>query len=233
MGQAFRVAGLAALLNAACGAPPQEIAGHATASPERPSLQVFRGTVVYGHEVREFRPCGTAGALWVIDRSGLLWQLHQQLAPGQRPYEEIFAVLRGRREPAPAEGFGVGYSGLLRIEAVLYAGVEGLGCTYDWGGFHYRAYGNEPFWNAQMSPAGLRLRRSGQADLEWRELAREPSNGAMRFRGTGVPRATLSITRSDCRDSMSGAYFALTATLRFGGETLHGCALQGTEPTAP
>ena len=49
-------------------------------------LQIVRGYYVFGHEVREFRPCGEEEALWVIDRTALLKSLHRELAPGTPPY---------------------------------------------------------------------------------------------------------------------------------------------------
>ena len=37
----------------------------------------------------------------------------------------------------------------------------------------------------------------------------------------------LAVITRTCRDSMSGAYYGLTATLKFDGKVLTGCAIQG------
>jgi uncharacterized membrane protein len=171
-----------------------------------------------------------------VDRSGLLLKLHAELVPQREPYERIFVVLEGRREQAPTDGLGADYPGALHVETVRYAGFEGPGCDARWDGFRYRAHGNEPFWSAEVSPSGFRLGRLGEAELGWQDILEESGPEGIRFAGTGGPgRGTveLAISRAPCRDSMSGAYFALSAWLRLRDEKLVGCALPGADAAQP
>jgi putative lipoprotein len=144
-------------------------------------------------------------------------------------YREVFAVVKARKIPAPADGFGMDYPGALEIEAVLYAGSEGPGCDEDWSAFHYRTYGNEPFWSAEVSDDRLSLSRLGHEDRRWREITRQHTPASIRYIGTDAAEGLveLTITEEPCRDSMSGAYFGFSAVLRMGEEELHGCALPG------
>lgn len=199
------------------------------ASDVRQTVLVYRGYALYGHEVRSFRPCGEADPLWVNGPSGLLWTLHKRIASPQAPYQEVFAVVEGRKVPAPTDGFGADYPGALQIEAVLYAGLEGPGCHEDWSAFQYRVYGNEPFWSVEVSDRHMRLSRLGSDDRIWQEITVEHTSYGVRYTGidTMINWMELTITREPCLDSMSGAYYAFAAMLRVEGEELHGCALQG------
>ena len=67
----------------------------ASIPPRAPAMQVLTGFAIYGHEVRSFRPCGQDDPLWAIDPSGLIWELHQDLALHLEPYEEVFAIVEG------------------------------------------------------------------------------------------------------------------------------------------
>lgn len=194
--------------------------------PDVPERQVFRGLVVHGHEVRSFRPCGSDEALWAIDREGLLWEVYDELAPGGEPYEEVFAVVAGRSGPPPAEGLGADYPGRLEVDEVLYVAWEGFGCDSEWAGFDYRAYGNEPFWNVEVSDAGLRLNRMGSESQTWADVGEVAIENGLRYEGDG-PAVELNLIREPCRDSMSGAYFGMSARLVLGAEELSGCAMPG------
>jgi len=198
-----------------------------------PAVEIYRGHAVFGHEVRSFQPCGVEEALWVVDESQLLAMLYDEFATGREPYAEVFAVVEAHRGPAPKEGFGADYGGSLEIAAVLYAGLEGPGCDAEWDTFRYRARGNEPFWMIDVTDTGMRLSQPGEADIRWPEAARATTAEGTRFTASGGSAAAaveLLITRQDCRDSMSGAYFAFTATARFGDLELSGCTLVGARP---
>lgn len=190
-------------------------------------FQILRGLAVHGHEVRSFRPCGSDEALWAIDRQGVLWQVHNELVPRRQPYEEVFAVVAGRMGPPPTEGFGADYPGRLDIDEVFYVAWEGFSCETDLGGFEYRAYGNEPFWNVELSAAGLRLNRLGSESRTWANVREHTVENGVRFEGDGPP-IELTLVREPCRDSMSGAYFGMSARLVLGAEELRGCALAGS-----
>jgi uncharacterized membrane protein len=188
----------------------------------------YLGSVVYGHEVRSFRACGSEETFWVTDRTGLLWDLHQELALKTQPYEEVFFVLSGYSGPAPVEGFGADYAGELVVEEIVYAAREGFSCDSNWKGFSYCTLGNEPFWSAEVSDQGLFLKRLGESDLQWTDLTREQSASRTIFISQEIPAAPLmlEVVSAPCRDSMSGAFFGYTARLQLGSEEFQGCALK-------
>ena len=210
--------GLAVLL------APLVLGGCATETTD--GLQVTRGHYVFGHEVRSLRPCGEEEALWVIDRTGLLARLHGELTPGSRPYAEVFAVVAGRVGP-PTDGFGADYPGALAVEDVIYVAFEGFGCSFDWGRFIYRAQGNEPFWMAEVRSSEMRLTRPGEPDLVWTDATESSAARGVVIRSQDPP-VELHIEPEPGRDTMSGAYFGLSARLLVEGETLAGNALRGT-----
>lgn len=195
----------------------------------------YRGHAIYGHEVRSFRPCGWDEPLWAIEPDNLLWTLHEELTSRQEPYPEIFAVVEARETPAPVDGFGADYPGALRIEAVLYAGLEGPDCQENWSAFDYRVYGNEPFWSVEASEHRLRLSRLGSEDRLWDEISAERTAAGARYitADPSAMRAELTVTREPCRDSMSGAYYGFSALMRIDEEDLRGCALQGRPDSIP
>ncbi len=198
--------------------------------------QVLRGHALRGREGWAFRPCGSAQTLWAVDRSGLLWSLHGELLAHAGSDGELFAVVRGTRGGAPEGDLASDHGGTLRVDEVLYAGLEGPGCETGWDRFRYRAAGNEPFWSAVVSAGELRVTRLGEEDLAWPEFREERVSAGLRF-GTGEGpdgvRVSMEITAAPCRDTMSGAYFAYEARLRLGNRQLAGCALAGGEPAPP
>jgi uncharacterized membrane protein len=216
---------LIALVSCTSGDEPADSADPA-AGP-----RIIRGYYVFGHEVREFRPCGEDEALWVIDQTALLKSLHFELAAGTMPYAEVFVVVAGRTGAPPADGFGADYAGAVTIEEVIYAALEGFGCDFDWSRFTYRAQGNEPSWTLEVTPAGMRLIRPGHPDLTWEGVEEITVLNAVVFRATGDdthPGVKLYIEPGPIRDTMSGAYYGLSAKLVLDGEAFAGSALRGS-----
>lgn len=197
------------------------------------TMRVFVGLVVFGHEVRSFRPCGSEDALWAVDRTSRLQGLCEEMAPHGEPYQEVFAAVEGRTTPAPGEGFGADYSGGIEIVDVLYMAREGFGCEIDLSGFEYRVYGNEPFWTAQVSNREIRLTILGEPERKFVEIERREKDNQILFAGRNEAGAImeLAIVREPCRDSMSGTLFGASATLSLESKRLHGCALKGTGST--
>jgi uncharacterized membrane protein len=207
-------------------------AGDSNADTQVRELKIVRGGYTFGHEVRSLRPCGEQEALWVVDRSGLLEPLHGELAPGTTPYAEIFVVAAGHIGPAPQDGFGADYAGMLTVEEVIYAAFEGFGCDFDWGRFSYRAQGNEPFWMVEVGATGMRMTRPGEPDLEWADVDEQRRDGTVVFQAAGadhVPAVVLTIEAGASRDTMSGAYYGLSARFLLGDRSLRGHALRGTQ----
>jgi uncharacterized membrane protein len=179
--------------------------------------------------VRSLRPCGEEDVLWVVDRTNLLRDLHAALTPETPPDAEVFVVVRGRTGPPREEGFGAAYDGTLEVDEVVYVAGEGFGCDFDWSRFLYRAQGNEPFWTLEVLPTQMRLSRPGHEDLTWSVVKESRSEGTIVFRAAdaGVPAVEIRIERGPSRDTMSGAYYGLSARLELDGESFRGNALPG------
>ena len=88
---------------------------------------VFRGHFVWGHEVRSFVECGSDLELWVLDRTGgELKRAHE--AEVEVPYGRLYAEMLGRRGPAPTDGFGADYDGLLTVTELVRTEPARSGC---------------------------------------------------------------------------------------------------------
>jgi uncharacterized membrane protein len=187
------------------------------------------GFVTLGHEVRSFRPCESEEDLWAIDSSGILWDLHQELAPGAKPYEEVFAAVSGYLAPRQTDGFGAEYEGTLVVVEVLYAAGEGLGCETEWTEFSYKASGNEPFWNLDITPQAIELNQLGVGYRSWTLFYEGTDEAAIHLEGRAPEEAKIDVEfrREPCRDSMAGAYFGFSVAVQIGEEELLGCGLRG------
>jgi uncharacterized membrane protein len=184
---------------------------------------------VFGHEVRTIRPCGAEEAVWAIDSTGLIWEVHQELAPQVEPYEEIFVVVQGHGGDAPTDGFGADYPGSFVVNRVLYAAGEGFGCGLELDSIHYRASGNEPFWTLLVADSAIQLIRMAEESQTWNAIRPVWTESGVTYLGEGGGSTAVEVTISEgpCRDSMSGALFGYHATVVLPGETLDGCALRG------
>lgn len=91
-------------------------------------VPTWRGMVIWGHEVREFRPCESSEALWVVDETGELWDRYRELTQDSKPYTELYVEIHGEVESPPLDGFGSGYSESIRVDRVLRMNRDELGC---------------------------------------------------------------------------------------------------------
>lgn len=217
-------------------APATETPAASAAGP------LLRGHAIFGDGVHALQRCGAHEALWISAGSELLGEAEAEF--------EMFVVVETTPQPVPAEGPGAGYPGAVEIEEVLYAGLEGPGCDFEWDSFYYRARGNEPFWMLEVNgPPGapprvrsLRLVRPGEHDALLDGFVEDtgPDGKSIRIGRPGgegdEARPTpelieLVMRREPCRDSMSGAYFGLSAHFRYLGRTFTGCVLVGSPPT--
>jgi uncharacterized membrane protein len=196
-----------------------------------PSIEqaVLKGHAVFGHEVRSITLCGQEEPFWAIDSTGLLWELHRELDPSQEPYGALFVVVLGREGDALTEGFGADYSGTIVIDQVLYAANEGFDCGFDLTEFHFRAAGNEPFWNLTVRDDAIELTSMGEPRQTWSSVRLEPARDAVRYLAGGGSSDTVevAILEEHCRDTMSGAFHGYRASIALGSDTLTGCALRG------
>lgn len=212
----------------ACSENAGENVTHGNAPP--PGAAFLKGHAVFGHEVRTIRPCGEEDALWAVDSTQLLRELHGELAPGVEPYEEVFVVVRGTLGESAADGFGADYPGSFYVDRVLYAAGEGWGCDLDLSRFQFQLSGNEPFWSLVVTDSTVELNRM-DAGLEiWNDAQSETTDDRVKYFAEvdGERAVAVTIWREPCRDSMSGAYHAYSASVMTAGEELLGCAIRGT-----
>lgn len=224
--------GLMALLAAGCISGGKSRGDNGAVSGPAAPVEIVKGFAVHGDEVRAFRPCGEGEDAWVVDRTGVLWEVHQSLGLDGEPCEELFAVVEGRFVPPPEGGFGAEYKQSLEVTRIIYVAREGFRCDLDLSAFRYRIFGNEPFWNAYISDEGIVLKMPGYEDRSWTEIEERRFDGGVVFLAEGPPGPVrLNIVEQPRRDSMSGAYFACTAEMHLGEEVFHGWAMPGSGPT--
>lgn len=198
------------------------------APPPASAPTTLRGELIWGHETRSFRECGSEEALWFVDESGGdVARIYQRLA--SEPYQGLFFEVRGTSGPAPESGFGEDYAASLVIHQVRRAEFEGWGCREDLSETEVRAFGVEPFWSLAVRASGLSLTRpEPEASVEWPTRVASFDEGEIRYSATGEPgEVEVLLIESRCIDAMSGAHFSWKAEVRVGGDTLLGCAVTG------
>lgn len=232
---------------AACGgdiSSDPESAGAASVQAERPeesegepleSMQLLRGHLVIGHEVRSFKPCDSEQDLWVMDETGSeLARVYEALTSDV--YQELYAVVLGEVGPAPSDGFGADYAGSITVAALRHAAPESHACNEDLSGIKMRAFGNEPFWRVDIRNEEILLSELGSEDRLFASTSVSTQEGRLQhFHGTAEAEAgqaagaviEVAIEERPCRDSMSGAYFSFSARVEVDGRELVGCARQG------
>jgi len=237
---------------AACGPQPQV---EETGAPEAtgptviqdplapPEGQILRGHLILGPEEGSFQPCGEEVRLRVVDRtSGDMEEAYRQLAgdPGRPLYVEI----RGLRDPSRSEAAP---GGTLTVLQLRQAAIETLGCDEDLA-FEVEAFGNEPFWKATLSegtmtysappregwPTGV-----GEMSMVCYEMS-GVEDGRRVFLSVSLQFGEMEITLTEerCIDTMSGAWFHLSAKVRYlpaKGDyyAYFGCAREGTLKREP
>ena len=190
----------------------------------------LRGHLVLGHEVRSFTPCEKEIEHWVLDKTnGELWKVYQKLA--HQPYQAIYVEVRGRLGPAPIDGFGADYDGQVTIRELRRAGLETAGCAEDLSNILFRASGNEPFWNVQVTENNIVLSELGKPQLNFPFPPPELSDGTWLFLSK-VETPTqhnirVSINEKRCIDTMSGEHFSFTAKVSLDDKQFMGCAREG------
>jgi len=198
---------------------PKPVEDPATTAPPVASHpeEMLRGRVHAAGGDFVFEPCGGSAATNLPGSQAPLAELLAELGSGEPP--SVFAILEKRG------------TGVLRA---VHVAPEGRGCDIDWSGILLRASGNEPFWSMDERQDSLVLRRPDRSDRVF-TLDRDGSRNAGRapIRGHDAEgKVTLQIADVPCRDGMSGAWFALTATATVDGESLEGCAVPG-DPVHP
>lgn len=92
----------------------------------------------------------------------------------------------------------------------------------------FTARGNEPFWSVQVEGDSLTYATPELQPGRVMQAQRTAHAKGVYFTGHDEGRAfTLDIQGAPCQDTMSGEPFEFTATFKYGGQTLTGCARRG------
>jgi uncharacterized membrane protein/heat shock protein HslJ len=190
----------------------------------------FRGHLVLGHEVRSFTPCENKAEYWVLDQTGgNLWKVYKELT--HQPYQPIYVEVRGRLGPPPSDGFGADYDRQVTVRELRHAGIETRGCAEDLKDILFRASGNEPFWNLQISENDIVFSEMEKPHLTFPHAHPEVSDGRWVFVSTIKEPARhdirISITEKKCTDTMSGELFSFSSQVSLDGNKYVGCAVEG------
>ncbi|MGD9075169.1 MAG: META domain-containing protein [Desulfobacteraceae bacterium] len=191
----------------------------------------FRGHLTLGHEVRSFIPCEKEVDYWVVDRTGgELWKVYQRLT--HKPYQPVYVEVRGHLEPPPADGFGADYARQLTVFELRRAGIETRGCAEDMGGIAFRASGNEPFWNVEISENEILFSQLGQPKIAFPYAPPHLSETSRVYRSSTKEhlhhRIKITLHEKRCIDSMSGEHFSFAARVSLDGREYLGCAREGS-----
>jgi uncharacterized membrane protein/heat shock protein HslJ len=190
----------------------------------------FRGHLVLGHEVRSFTPCERNVEYWVLDQTGGdLWKVYKELT--HQPYQPIYVEVLGHLGSPPVDGFGADYDRQVTVRELRRAGIETPGCAEDLKNILFRASGNEPFWNAQISENSIIFSEMGKPQLSFPSPHPEVSDNRWAFVSkTQAPDQhdiRISITAKKCSDTMSGELFSFSAQVGLDGNKYVGCAREG------
>lgn len=190
----------------------------------------FRGHLIWGHEVRSFKPCSMEVEYWIVDRTGgELWDVYRALT--HEPYQPLYSELRGHLGPPPSTGFGADYEKQLTVLELRRAARETLGCKENLGGIEFRASGNEPFWNVKISKDEILFSRLGNPEIVFPYFPPNVSGKRCVYfskaRHPAPYGIEITIDEKRCIDTMSGDHFSFVATVRLNDQMFAGCAKEG------
>lgn len=196
----------------------------------------FRGHLVWGHEVRSFKPCGMAVGYWVVDQTGgELWDVYRALT--YKPYQPLYTELRGRLHPPPSTGFGVKYEKQLTVLELRRAARESRGCEENLVGIEFRASGNEPSWNVTISTDEIMFSELGKPKIIFPHFPRKLSGNRSVYSSRALQPTPHGIEiimdEKRCIDSMSGEHFSFAAQVNLDGHKYGGCAREGLPSSKP
>jgi uncharacterized membrane protein len=166
--------------------------------------------VVHGVVVREglrYTPCAGGAEVVLADASGVLAPLWRAL--GDR------VVVRGG---GAKEGQGVK---LERADAVAPAGEASCGALPD---AEWVASGTEPFWGMQVRGDKVLFTQPDEPARVEVVVTRELDSWRSVPGAKGWHPMELTVEPTPCTDGMSGAWSSHTATAKFDGRELKGCA---------
>jgi len=182
-------------------------------------------------EARSFSLCGAEESMWVEDRTDAdLWGLYRRLS--SYPNRPVFMEVKGELAEAPTGGFGAHFQQQILIHEIRDASVESAGCFAEPRQFAFRASGNEPFWNLEISKLGLSFSEMGQDGRTLYPYSSPTFFGEQiiyrsQIRGHSPRTIVVRLEEQPCSDSMGDARFSFSASVRIDDRTLNGCAVEG------
>lgn len=193
-------------------------------------VEVVRGFLVLGPEVRSIKPCDEDRELWVMPGTATR-EAYEELS--REPYAPVFVEVEGVVGEPPASGGGADYAAQLTVSDLRRAAPadEGFGCREDLSGVAFRASGVEPFWGLRVSGGSIVYSTPDIPETMFDGADPVPSSGGWVYESVSAGpesiaiRLTLSPER--CRDSMVGAIYTWTAEVDIGGVVRRGCAYEG------
>jgi len=214
-------------------APADDTAAEAE-PPAESGLAIKRGVVTLAADRITFRPCGEQADVWMIDQTeGLLARTFAGEKPADgtplKLYIEAYGERASTAENLPANA--ANFPGVFVLEEALYAApAEQIkGCDTPPQAYIVAAHGSEPFWSAEVTEAALTWRQADEPkEISLPAPQTQDSEGAVSYTAADKDhQVQLMIESQDCRDAMSGEYFAYAARAKLDGKQFAGCARIG------
>ena len=93
------------------------------------NIKHLKGQLVWGHETRTFKPCGSDKTFWISDETGKIKELYGELTNNIKPYSSIFVEIEIKDMGKAKEGFPANYEGVYNVVNVKQARkMEGKDC---------------------------------------------------------------------------------------------------------
>jgi uncharacterized membrane protein len=214
------------LLLGACSKPepapaPVEAAAAATPPPSPAVIthhgRGLRGKAIMGKDGYGITPCGEQA------------QRIMEIAADAQPFLDTYLKGGAHEFFVEAEGEDMD-NGHVRVTRFHRLYSEGPGCEAQLDPNAFVAWGNEPFWAASDTGGGLRLERPGADALVASNSEARAENGEWVVEGqTAKGTLSLRLVPGECRDGMSDALYAWSASAHFGDTELKGCGFPGFE----
>ena len=214
------------LLLSACSKPepapaPVETAAAATPPPSPAVIthhgRGLRGKAIMGKDGYGITPCGEQA------------QRIMEIAPDAQSFLDTYLKGGAHEFFVEAEGEDMD-NGHVRVTRFHRLYSEGPGCEAQLDPNAFVAWGNEPFWAASDTGGGLRLERPGADALVASNSEARAENGEWIVEGqTAKGTLSLRLVPGECRDGMSDALYAWSASAHFGDTELKGCGFPGFE----
>lgn len=82
-------------------------------------LYTLSGTLRIGHETRSFKPENSNDEFWVVDKTGKLYTLYDQVTKGTKNGEPIKATLKVEYNGKWKDGFAASYAGVYFVREII------------------------------------------------------------------------------------------------------------------